>query len=212
MSHSSALETPDSALLMARELATIFDAEREIAIAPRALPADLQASVEAQCRTAHGWSITLTGAPDAALEAELCERLPVPEQAQALVDDVMGLARLMALLMEADTLRIKLRLLEETMCPRFHCDNVTVRLITSWLGPGSEWLPEHALDRQGLGAPSPDKPEIVVNPNAIKRLATGDVALIKGSAWRGEGRGGLAHRSPSLAPGQRRLMMSIDPL
>ncbi|ARS52825.1 DUF1826 domain-containing protein [Kushneria konosiri] len=212
MSPSSTLETPEPALLMARELATIFDADREIAIAARTLTADLAASVDAQCRTARGWSIALEGAPEAALEAELRERLPVPEQAQALVEDVMGLARLMASMLEATELRLRLRLLEDTMCPRFHCDNVAVRLVTSWLGPGSEWLPEHALDRRGLGAPSSDKPAIVVDSTAIERLDTGDVALIKGSAWHGEGRGGLVHRSPALEPGQRRLMMSIDPL
>ena len=208
----SPVEMPEPIMTMARELATIFDADREIAIATRTLPADLAPSVDAQCRTARGWSIALEGAPDTALETELRERLPIPEQAQALVDDVMALARLMTSLLAVTELRIKLRLLEETMCPRFHCDNVTVRLVTSWLGPGSEWLPEHALDRRGLGAPSPDKPAIVVDSTAIERLGTGDVALIKGSAWQGEGCGGLVHRSPGLAPGQRRLMMSIDPL
>lgn len=212
----SPVEMPEPTMTMARELATIFDADREIAIATRTLPADLAASVDAQCRTARGWSIALEGAPDTALETELRERLPIPEQAQAqaqaLVDDVMALARLMTSLLAVESLRIKLRLLEETMCPRFHCDNVTVRLVTSWRGPGSEWLPEHALDRRGLGAPSPDKPAIVVDSTAIERLGTGDVALIKGSDWHGEGRGGLVHRSPDLAPGQRRLMMSIDPL
>lgn len=212
MSQLSAVGTPDPALSMARELGAILDADREIAIASRTLPAGLRASVEAQCRTVRGWSLTLEGAPDGALEDALRERLPVPDQAQALIDDVMGLARLMASLLAVKSLRIKLRLLEETMCPRFHCDNVTVRLVISWLGPGSEWLPEYALDRRGLGAPSPDKPEIVVDASAIEQLATGDVALIKGSAWCGVGRGGLVHRSPSLAPGQRRLMMSIDPL
>ncbi|WP_438764943.1 DUF1826 domain-containing protein [Kushneria sp. TE3] len=211
MTLSTAPET-HAELSMARALDAVFDPARDIAIAPRVLPDALVASVHAQCQTARGWSLAFEGAPGAALEAALRGQLPAPDHAGALIDDVMMLARLMALLLAADSLRIKLRLLEETMCPRFHCDNVTVRLVTSWQGPGSEWLPEHALDRRGLGAPSPDKPETVVDASAIEQLGTGDVALIKGSGWRGDGRGGLVHRSPALAPGARRLMMSIDPL
>lgn len=212
MSLPTAMETPAAALSMARALDGIFDATRDITIAPRTLSADLEASVLAQCQGVRGWSLSLEGPPDKALEHELRTRLPVPAAAGALVDDVMALARLMASMLEAASLRIRIRLLEDTMCPRFHCDNVTVRLVTSWLGPGSEWLPEHALDRRGLGAASPDKPEIVVDATAIERLDTGDVALIKGSGWREEGHRGLVHRSPALEPGQRRLMMSIDPL
>ena len=43
-----------------------------------------------------------------------------------------------------------LRLLEHAMCPRFHCDNLPVRLVTTSHGHGCEWLPEWAVNHQRL--------------------------------------------------------------
>jgi hypothetical protein len=97
------------------------------------------------------------------------------------------------------------------MCPRFHCDNLPVRLATTYLGPASEWLPEAAVNRAGLGAPHPDKPPIVREPGAIRRLEAGDVALFKGSGWIGNETRGQVHRSPAGDTGQPRLLLTIDP-
>ncbi|WP_340148031.1 DUF1826 domain-containing protein [Vreelandella nanhaiensis] len=72
-------------------------------------------------------------------------------------------------------------------------------------------MPEAAVNRDGLGAPHPDRPEIVLNPDAVQTLKAGDIALIKGSGWEGSERSALVHCSPSLSLGQKRLLLTIDP-
>jgi len=78
---------------------------------------------------------------------------------------------------------------------------VPVRLLTSYVGPGSEWLEEGAIDRVGL--------HLAAAPvDNIQRLQTGDVAVLKGEKWLGNEGAGLVHRSP---PSQaRRLLLSLD--
>ncbi|WP_445004020.1 DUF1826 domain-containing protein [Halomonas mongoliensis] len=192
-------------------LPRIFDDEVNIAVMRRRLSAALQQSVQAQCQTERAWQLAWLGQPGDGLRADLLERLPAAEAAEALVEDVQLLAEAMAYLFATDTVGIRLRLLDAAMCPRFHVDNLPVRLVTTYHGPGSEWLPEEAVNREGLGAPSADKPEIVRDPAAIQRLSAGDLALLKGGGWEGNEQRALVHRSPALIEGQKRLLLTIDP-
>lgn len=192
-------------------LPRIFEDSVNIAIFHRALPAEIAMSANAQCRTTRDWQYAWLGSPTDALKEDLYRKLPEPSAGEALIDDVVTIAEAIAYLFDTDTVGVRLRLLTAAMCPRFHCDNLPVRLVTTYTGPGSEWLPEYAIDRTGLGAPTPDRPEIVRDPNAIQRLQAGDIALIKGSGWEGCEERGLVHRSPSLEQGQKRLLLTIDP-
>ncbi len=45
---------------------------------------------------------------------------------------------------------------------------------------------------------------------SIQQLATQQVALLKESAWEGNEANALAHRSPLLAPGPARLLLTVD--
>ena len=192
-------------------LPRIFEHEINIAIMCRRLPADVAMSVAAQCQTDRAWQFSWLGKPDHSLKADLLKRLPQPDAAEALIDDITSVAEATAYLFDTEAVGIRLRLLNAAMCPRFHCDNLPVRLVTTYMGPGSEWLPEYAINRAGLGAPSSHRPEIVNDAGAIQRMNTGDIALIKGSGWEGNEEYGLVHRSPVLKEGEKRLLLTIDP-
>lgn len=192
-------------------LPRIFEEAVNIAIFERPMPAEIALSAQAQCQTERAWQYSWLGQPDDAMVADLLRQLPAPEAAKPLVDDIATIAEAMAFLFETRTIGLRLRLLDGAMCPRFHCDNLPVRLVTTYVGPGSEWLPEDAINRQGLGAPHPDKPEIATDGAAVRRLSPGDIGLIKGSGWIGSEKRGLVHRSPALESGSKRLLMSIDP-
>ncbi|RUR55100.1 DUF1826 domain-containing protein [Vreelandella populi] len=192
-------------------LPRIFEDAINIAVMQRRLPADVALSAAAQCHVERPWQFSWLGTPDDSLVEELKHRAPQPEAADALINDIVSVAQAVAYLFDTQTVGIRLRILAEAMCPRFHCDNLSVRLVTTYLGPGSEWLPEDAVNREGLGAPTPDRPEIVLNPDAVQTLQAGDIALIKGSGWEGSEHSALVHRSPSLSPGQKRLLLTIDP-
>ncbi|WP_083006793.1 DUF1826 domain-containing protein [Halomonas sp. GT] len=192
-------------------LPRIFEEQINIAILHRALPADVALSANIQSQTSRDWQYAWLGSPTDDFRNDLRRKLPEPSAGDALVDDIATVAEAIAFLFDTDTVGIRLRLLTAAMCPRFHCDNLPVRLVTTYVGPGSEWLPENAINRSGLGAPTPDRPEIISDPSAIQRLHSGDIALIKGSGWVGCEEHGLVHRSPSLEAGQKRLLLSIDP-
>ena len=191
-------------------LADVFDETVTIAIMQRQLDSAMRASIAAQC-AAQPWQLSWRGAPDATLEQALIRSMPAAQQADALVSDVRLLAEAMACLFDVDAVGIRMRLLDGAMCPRFHCDNLPVRLVTTYSGPGSEWAPEVALNRAGLGKPEPGKPELVRDIGAIRQLAAGDVCLLKGSGWVGNEERGIVHRSPAVAAGHTRLLLTIDP-
>ena len=166
-------------------LPRIFEDAINIAIFQRPLPADIAFSAQAQCQTDRAWQYSWLGHPDEMFIADLRRRLPAPEAATPLIDDMATIAEAIAFLFDTQTVGIRVRLLNSAMCPRFHCDNLPARMVTTYFGPGSEWLPEHAINRDGLGAPHPNRPDIATDASAIQRLSPGDIALLKGTGWKG---------------------------
>jgi len=108
---------------------------------------------------------------------------------ESFVADVSWLVAAYTCLLGARRVGLRLRVLQGPMCPRFHVDHVPVRLLTSYAGPGSEWLKEGAVDN-------------------IQCLQAGEVAVLKGEKWQGNEGAGLVHRSPSGRQG--RLLLSLD--
>ncbi|MDH4569730.1 DUF1826 domain-containing protein [Pseudomonas sp. BN414] len=124
---------------------------------------------------------------------------------QGFVADVGWLVRAFACLVDARRIGLRLRRLDRAMCPRFHVDHVPLRLITTYAGAGSQWLREGEMPRSGLGNPA-SEPEGVDN----QQMGAGHVALFKGEKWLGNEGRGIIHRSPQLAPGESRLLLTLD--
>lgn len=120
---------------------------------------------------------------------------------EAFVADVTWLVAAYTCLVGARRVGLRLRVLAGPMCPRFHVDNVPLRLLTTYTGPGSEWLQEHRSQRAELHTDSS-------SVDNIQHLQAGDVAVLKGEKWQGNEGAGLVHRSPSGQQG--RLLLSLD--
>ncbi|VVN24854.1 hypothetical protein PS862_01739 [Pseudomonas fluorescens] len=125
---------------------------------------------------------------------------------EGFITDVSWLVSAFACLLGAKRIGLRLRVLDKAMCPRFHVDHVPVRLITTYAGIGSQWLKEGVMDRGQLGQPDA-QPQ---GDALIQQIASGDVALLKGEKWHGNEGCGLIHRSPQPAPGERRLILTLD--
>ena len=120
----------------------------------------------------------------------------------ALGADIAMLADRLARLLDRDAVSVRLEVVETDACRRFHADYVSVRLICTYAGTGTQWLDDRsaALLRDGV-APG---------EAAIRHLGTGDVGLFKGREWAGDR--AIIHRSPPIAgTGERRLLLVIDP-
>ncbi len=100
------------------------------------------------------------------------------------------------------------------MCPKFHVDRVPCRLVTTYQGIATEWLPHEVVDRTKLGRGSLGQPDdrtgLYQNKHEIQQLGCGDVALLKGVLWEGNEHAGLVHRSPALPRGDKRLLLTLD--
>jgi hypothetical protein len=127
---------------------------------------------------------------------------------EAFIADLQWLVSAFACLLGARRIGLRLRVLDKAMCPRFHVDHVPVRLITTFAGIGSQWLKEGVMDREQLGQANAEPQGM----SQIQQLKRGDVALLKGEKWLGNEGFGLIHRSPQPAPGERRLLLTLDGL
>jgi hypothetical protein len=129
-----------------------------------------------------------------------------------LADDVVDLVTRFAAVARSARVRIGLGAVHGDQCRKFHADMHRYRLITTYAGPGTEWVPEEAVDRAAMEHP-PDCPcdanrEIVRDAAAVRRAATGDVLVMRGSLAPG-GRGAV-HRSPPIeAEGIARIVLVV---
>lgn len=109
---------------------------------------------------------------------------------------------------------LRLIAMDRAMCPKFHADRVPCRLITTYQGLATEWLPHQVVDRTKLGLGSNGQSDsesgLFQNPSDIQQLRCGDVALLKGESWEGNENAGLVHRSPTLSAGEYRLLLTLD--
>lgn len=128
-----------------------------------------------------------------------CEQagLPSGSERDMLTGDVGALALIFAKTLKVRQIRIRLDVSDEVMCPKFHVDNVPARLLCTYRGPGTEYVPEGSeADRR-----------------RVRQVSRGAVGLFRGGAWPGLERTGLLHRSPDPATGTGpRLLLVIDPV
>ncbi|MBZ0335336.1 DUF1826 domain-containing protein [Marinobacter sp. AL4B] len=126
--------------------------------------------------------------------------------ASAWLDDVQELIEMYRCLFEPAAVGVRLHVLPNTMCPRFHTDRVPTRLLVTYSGRGTEWLPERIINRRNEPGPLPDQE---VSDRDIQVMPTGAVCLLKGEAWVGNEGRGVVHRSPAPS-NQPRLVLGLD--
>ena len=94
-------------------------------------------------------------------------------------------------------------------CRRYHVDRSHLRLLSTYRGPGTEWLTNEQVDRHNLrsGAPNED----IVRYGQPYRMAPFWVGLFKGSLYPNMADNGLVHRSPPIdGTGQFRVRFCLD--
>lgn len=133
-----------------------------------------------------------------------------------LAEEVHFWTEVLAELTGCEIVGIRLARLEAAMCPRFHVDKVTVRVVSTFAGDGTEYLAEEDLDRRWLGHAASgvsDEASGLMRPGArVRRAQAYDVVLLKGEAWPNNAGRGAVHRSPSASAASPRLVMTLDPL
>lgn len=134
-------------------------------------------------------------AETAVLAAFATAGTPPGAEQDTLASDVGALALIYCRIMKTQHVRIRLDVSGDVMCPKFHLDTVPARLLCTYRGNGTQYVPKvHQED-----------------PRRIRNLRTGAVGLFRGEKWASEERCDLLHRSPVVTPeAGSRLLLAID--
>lgn len=190
----------------------IHQAETNLVILERELPAFPHSIAELLAR---GQDAELTyerGQDPRLVPALLDDTLDLQADDGALFyEDLQRIAENFLALTRARTICVRLEKIANDNCRLFHIDHVPVRLISTYCGPGTEWLRNEDVRRAGLGKGSD---ELVKQPGAvIQRFRPGWIGLLKGERYQGNRGGAIVHRSPSIAgTGTSRLLLRMDVL
>ncbi|GAB3451483.1 hypothetical protein GCM10027396_27760 [Insolitispirillum peregrinum] len=117
---------------------------------------------------------------------------------------------IVARLSGANAVKVRLDRITNNACRLFHPDNVSLRLVCTYRGPATQWLPKEACDRSGIGSGNNDA--IVRDWSRVQSLRPFWVGVMKGERWPGHQGGGLLHRSPPLETGDWRMFLALDPV
>ncbi|MEN9579960.1 MAG: hypothetical protein RJA70_2969 [Pseudomonadota bacterium] len=125
--------------------------------------------------------------------------LEEPARSWLMLDATILIGQL-AHLSNARRLRVSLGAVRSDQCRKFHVDYLRYRLITTYVGPGTEWVPDDSVRREALDHP-PDCPcdankAIVREAAAVRHAVAGEVVVMKGD--RHPNRRGAVHRSPPI--------------
>ncbi|WP_372741917.1 DUF1826 domain-containing protein, partial [Neptunomonas sp.] len=140
--------------------------------------------------------------------------LPDLKSQSAFVNDLVLLLEMYSCLFELDEVGVRLQVLDRAMCPRFHTDKLGCRLVSTFLGQGTEWLKNSDVDRSKLGPGnmglSDEESGLFSSPACIQQVNSGDIVLLKGDGWYGNDGLGAVHRSPAVSGGEKRIVVSMD--
>lgn len=142
--------------------------------------------------------------------------LPDAPHKDEAIEDIYLLSDMLTCLFNCDSVGLRLVPLNSAMCPKFHTDNIPVRLVNTYLGPGTQWLPagsnparHNAKPKVGLVGYSAGQQS---DSSAIQQLNAYDVALLKGRAWENQEQMACIHRSCPVEPGAKRVLLTLDPM
>lgn len=118
----------------------------------------------------------------------------------ALIADTAVLAQHFCAVLALARLELRLEVVTGDSCRKFHADYVRARLITTYAGPGTDWLDGADAERVARGTA----------PVAINRMSAGDVGIFKGKLATQHP---AIHRSPPISDtDERRLLLVLNPV
>jgi len=189
----------------------IYQSEINIAIWKRKLDTSLQNSVKTFLELNPTFQTKMILTPQDALS---CVSKYFNNNMAEVSEDIAGLVDMFCYLFDLKEVAMRLKVLDQAMCPKFHVDRVPCRLVTTYQSKGSEWLPHEVLDHAKLGWGSNELPDsesgLYQSESDIQQLGCGDVALLKGTLWDGNENMGLVHRSPVVPDNEKRLVLTLD--
>ncbi len=112
-------------------------------------------------------------------------------------------------LTKAGNFRLFFATVRNNMCRKFHTDINDLRMLCTYVGPGTLWLSEDNINRAAEN--SEDEELLVIDEDRIMQASEGDVLVLKGAIYPKEETTPILHRSPTIEEsGQKRILLRID--
>ncbi|MFO0457557.1 MAG: DUF1826 domain-containing protein [Alphaproteobacteria bacterium] len=122
-----------------------------------------------------------------------------------LIADIQRLAIMFADYAVTRSIRLIVESVHDVPCPKFHQDNVPLRLICTYAGAGTEWLENSNVNSHADCCGG----SVVRDKSRIQQLKPFEVALLKGKLWPKNDMG-IYHRSPKPEADHPRLVVKMD--
>lgn len=197
------------------DLLSIFEPQQQVSVIAKPVQAQISGYLQQtgeQLSTGYRLMLRQTEATPDRLDREM--RLPDGIGKDALLTDICRLVNVYADLMDCPTVGIRLEVLSHAMCPRFHIDRTGIRLLCTYLGPGTEWLDEAFCNRSAMtgryATTDAFHRTLVLHPQGIHQAPAHALVLLKGSLWQGNQHAGAIHRSPDMAASSKRIVLALD--
>ena len=129
-------------------------------------------------------------------------------EAPALLKDISELLDVFKQTTDSPSFRLLLATVNTNMCRKFHTDVNDLRMLCTYIGPGTHWVPNEGVNQKALQLRGSNQ-EIVKDPQQIQRVQTGDVVILKGALY--PEANPILHRSPPIEKTkEKRLLLRID--
>lgn len=130
-------------------------------------------------------------------------------------------------LFNCNSVGLRLAPLDAAMCPKLHADNIPVRLVSTYLGEGTQWLPQERLISANALQPNASNTRgkhklkhklatslgnVKYRESDIMQMSSFDVGLFKGKAWPEQEESAALHRSCPVLEGAKRVLLTLDPM
>ena len=153
-----------------------------------------------------GIQIRIEGSIQQILKQLTEEFKTVNTDCKAILNDIEVLLSQFKLVSKVDYFKLILSTVNSNMCSKFHTDNNTLRLLCTYAGPGTLWLPKTAV--KSVKNPNEVNWEDEFS-NEIQQAQIGEVVLLKGMLY--PNGNAVMHKSPSIEEaGNKRLLLRID--
>jgi len=121
------------------------------------------------------------------------------------IADIQRLAIIFAEHTVTRFIRLIVESVQDVPCPKFHQDNISLRLICTYAGAGTQWLENSNVNTHGDCCGG----KMVRDNSRIQQLKPFEVALMKGKLWPKNDMG-IYHRSPKPEENAPRLVVKMD--
>ena len=123
--------------------------------------------------------------------------------------DIIDLIFLFQQITKASSYSLFLSAVHSNMCRKFHTDMNDLRLLCTYVGPGTMWLTDNNVNRNVLHEMRPEP--IAIEKDKIEQVQTGAVAVLKGAIYPQKNTNAVVHRSPAIEEtSEKRLLLRID--